>query len=49
MSMRKTTLAHGQLLRSVHMEEITLARPVTWWCTTGNPPLEVARAKEKFM
>ena len=40
--MRKTTLAPGQLLRSVHMEKSYLARPVTWCCTTGNPPLEVA-------
>ena len=40
--MRKTTLAPGQLLRSVHIEKVTLARPVTWCCTTGKPPLEVA-------
>ena len=42
MSMRKATLAPGQLLRSVHMEKVTLERPVTWCCTMGNPPLEVA-------
>ena len=43
MSMRKTTLAPGQLLRSVHIwRKVTLARPVTWCCTTGNPPLKVA-------
>ena len=40
--MRKTTLAPGQLLHYVHMEKVTLARPVTWWCTMDNPPLEVA-------
>ena len=37
--MRKTTLALGQLLRSVHMEKSYLG---TWCCTTGNPPFEVA-------
>ena len=37
--MRKTTLAPGQLLRSVHMEERC--------CTTGNPPLEVAPGQRK--
>ena len=42
MSMRKTTLALGQLLRSVHMEESYLGKAVSWCCTTGNPPLEVA-------
>ena len=42
MSMRKTTLAPGQRLRSVHTEKSYLGRPVTWCCTTGNPPLEVA-------
>ena len=39
MSMRKTTLAWGQLLRSVHMEKSYLGKT---GCTTGNPPLEVA-------
>ena len=47
MSMRKTTLARGQLLRFVHMEKITLARRVTRCCTTGNPPLEVAPGQRK--
>ena len=47
MSMCKTTLALGQLLRSVHMEKITLARWVTQCCTTGNPPLEVALGQRK--
>ena len=42
MSVSKTTLAPGQLLRSVHMENVTLARPVTWYCTMGNASLEVA-------
>ena len=41
MSVSRTTLASGQLLRSVHMEKVTLARPVTWYCTMGNAPLEV--------
>ena len=45
MSMRKTTLAPRQLLRSVHMEKSYLARPVTWCCTTGNLPLEVAQGQ----
>ena len=39
MSMRKTTLAWGQLLHSVHMEKSYLGKA---GCTTGNPPLEVA-------
>ena len=47
MSMRKTTLAPGQLLHSVHMEKVTLARRVTRCCTTGNPPLEVAPGQRK--
>ena len=37
--MRKTTLARGQLLCSVHMEKSYLGKA---GCTTGNPPLEVA-------
>ena len=37
--MRKTTLAPGQLLRSVHMEKSYLGKAS---CTTANPPLEVA-------
>ena len=41
--MRKTTLAPGQLLRSVHMEKVTSERRLTRCCTTGNPPLEVQR------
>ena len=41
--MRKTTLAPGQLLRSQFTwRKVTLERPVTWCCTTGNPLLEVA-------
>ena len=48
MSMRKTTLAPGQLLRSVHMEKVTSARRVTRCCTTGNPPLEVAPGQRKI-
>ena len=47
MSMRKTTLALGQLLRSVHMEKSYLGRRVTRCCTTGNPPLEVAPGQRK--
>ena len=42
--MRKTTLAPGQLLRSVHMNKSYLGKagyPVQY-CTMGNPPLEVA-------
>ena len=39
MSMRKTTLARGQLLCSVHMENSYLGKAS---CTTGNPPLEVS-------
>ena len=39
MSMRKTTLAWGQLLRSVHMEKSYLGKA---GCTMGNQPLEVA-------
>ena len=39
MSMRKTTLAWGQLLHSVHMEKSYLGKA---GCTTGNQPLEVA-------
>ena len=42
MSMRRTTLAPGQLLSSVHMEKSYLGKAVSWCCTTGNPPLEVA-------
>ena len=47
MSMSKTTLAPGQLLRSVHMEKSYLGRAVTWCCTKGNPPLEVAPGQRK--
>ena len=43
MRMRKTTLAPGQLLRSVHMEKSTSAR----CCATGNSPLEVAPGQRK--
>ena len=45
--MRKTALAPGQLLRSVHMEKVTLSRRVTWCCTTGNPSLKVAPRQRK--
>ena len=44
--MRKTTLAPGQLLRSVHMEKSHLGK-VTRCCTTGNPPLEVVPGQRK--
>ena len=47
MSMRKTTLAPGQLLRSVQMEKSYLGKAVTRCCTTGNPPLEVAPGQWK--
>ena len=45
--MRKTTLAPGQLLRSVHMEKSYLGKagyPVLY---KGNPPLEVAPGQRK--
>ena len=45
MSMRKTTLAQGQLLRSVHMEKSYLGKAD---CTTGNQPLEVAPGPEEI-
>ena len=41
--MRKTTLAPGQLLRSVHIEKSYLGKAGT----TGNPPLEVAPGQRK--
>ena len=47
MSMRKTTLAPGQLLPSVHMEKSYLGKAGTRCCTTGNLPLEVAPGKRK--
>ena len=47
MGMRKTTLAPGQLLRSVQMEKVTSAKRVTWCCSTGNPPREVAPGQRK--
>ena len=47
MSIRKTTLAPEQLLRSVHMEKSYLGKAVTRCCTTGNPPLEVALGHRK--
>ena len=41
--MRKTALAPGQLLRSVHMEKSYLGKASnSRCCTKGNPPLEVA-------
>ena len=45
--MRKTTLAPGQLLRSVHMEKCYLGKAVTRCCTKGNPPLEFAPGQRK--
>ena len=45
--MRKTTLAPGQLFRSVHIEKVSSARRVTRCCTTGNPLLEVAPGQRK--
>ena len=49
MSMRKTTLAPEQLLRSVHMEKSYLGKAgYTRCCTTGNPPLEVAPGQRKI-
>ena len=45
--MRKTTLAPGQLLRSVHMEKSYLGKagyPVLY---NGNQPLEVAPGQRK--
>ena len=41
MSMHETTFALGQLT----WRKVTLARQVTWCCTAGNPPLEVAPGK----
>ena len=48
MSMRKTTLAPGQLLRSVHMDKSYLCEAGSRCCTTGNPPLEVAPGQRKI-
>ena len=31
-----------QIFEKKEKSYLTLARPVTWWCTAGNPPLEVA-------
>ena len=45
--MRKTTLAPGQLSRSVHMEKSYLGKAGYQVCTTGNPPLEVAPGQRK--
>ena len=47
MSMRKTTLAPGQLLSPVHTEKSYLGKAVTRCCTTGNPPLEVTLGQRK--
>ena len=41
MSMRKTTLAPGQILRSVHMEKSYLSK-AGYLVYNGLPPLEVA-------
>ena len=35
----------GQLCILFTWRKATLARPVTWCCTTGNPPLKVAQAQ----
>ena len=44
--MRKTTLARGNFCVLFTWRKVALARlpgyKVTWCCTTGNPPLEVA-------
>ena len=45
--MRKTALAPGQLLRSVHMEKSYLGKAGYRCWTTGNPPLEVALGQRK--
>ena len=42
MSMRKTALAPGQLLRSVHMEKSYLGKADYPVLDNGNPPLEDA-------
>ena len=42
MSMRKTTLAPGQLLRSAHMGKSYLGKAGYLVVYNGNPPLEVA-------
>ena len=47
MSMRKTTLAPGQLLCSVHIEKRYLGKVGYQCCTTGNLPLEVAPEQRK--
>ena len=48
LSMRKTILALGQLLRPVHMEESYLGKAsYPQCCTKGNPPLEVALGQRK--
>ena len=48
--MCKTTLAPGQLLRSVHMKKSYLGKGgggVIGCCTKGNPPLEIAPRQRK--
>ena len=40
--MSKTTLARGNFCVLFTWRKVTLARPVTWYCTMGNAPLEVA-------
>ena len=47
MSMRKTTLAPGQLCVLFTWRKVTSARRVTRCCTTGNPPLEVSPRQRK--
>ena len=47
MSMRKTALAPGQLLRSVHMEKSYLGKAGYAVLDNDNPPLEVAPGQRK--
>ena len=47
MSMRKTTLAPGQLCVLFTWRKVTSAGRVTRCCTTGDPPLEVAPGQRK--
>ena len=47
MSMCKTTLAPGQLLRSVHMEKSYLVKTSYLMLYNGNPPLEAAPMQQE--
>ena len=49
MSMRETTVALGNFCVLFTWRNVTLARPVTWCCTTGNPPLEVAPGQGEIL